>query len=70
MATKPKGWRLVKLRVRGHRFHVYPLADLRRHELTAECWCHPRTARIERGGYLTSHNAEDGRELIERHGLQ
>lgn len=64
-----KGWQVIRLKVRGVRLHVYPVGDLRRHDLVVECWCKPRAERIRRHGLLVMHNAEDGRELVERHGI-
>lgn len=83
MARK-KGWRVLTTtrakvyRVRGllverlqHVTHVWPASDLRLHKgnYGAVCWCQPK---IERAGCdtLITHNSMDGRELIERHGLQ
>lgn len=42
-------------------FHVYPLNDLREHEISDKpCWCKPR---IEDG--IVIHNSMDGREDYE-----
>ena len=50
--------------------HVVPRDDLREHEENNEgaCWCQPR---LEHHGrcLLVSHNSADGRELVERHGV-
>lgn len=48
--------------------HVYPLRDLQPHALTRECACHPRLEQVE-GVLLITHNSFDGRELVERHGV-
>jgi hypothetical protein len=51
--------------------HVMPIQDLREHEHSRECWCRPR---IETGEQFSVpvvvHNAMDGRELVEVHGVQ
>lgn len=48
--------------------HVLPVNDLREHDESWTCWCKPG---IERHGTcdLISHNSADGRELIEKHGV-
>jgi len=52
--------------------HVMPLNDLREHEETRDCWCHPDCLRepYEEADIVVVHQAADGRELIEQHGLQ
>lgn len=51
--------------------HVVPVGDLKRHvERGAACWCNPTVQTFDGGGRLVTHNSLDGRELIERHGLQ
>ena len=40
--------------------HVYPIADLREHEISADCWCKP-----EADEELIVHHALDGREAFE-----
>jgi hypothetical protein len=32
-------------------------------------WCQPKVETFD-GGRLVTHNSKDGRELVERHGLQ
>lgn len=49
--------------------HVLPIRDLKDHDESRTCWCHPDVQRHGRI-HLVAHNAEDGRDLIERHGLQ
>lgn len=49
--------------------HVYPLADLRRHVLCGPCWCKPRLDLEDRTALIV-HTSADGRELVERFGLQ
>jgi len=49
--------------------HVLPMKDLREHDETRTCWCHPKVERVE-GGVVVTHHSADGRELVERHGLQ
>jgi hypothetical protein len=52
-------------------WHVVPVDDLRRHvEVGIGCWCGPRVEAQGRGRWLVVHHSEDGRELVERHGLQ
>jgi len=48
--------------------HVTPIRDLREHTETRECWCVP-VLHDEGEGYVVVHNSADGRELIERHGI-
>jgi hypothetical protein len=49
--------------------HVVPIDDIREHEEHEACWCAPR---VESEGYgvVIIHNSMDGRELVERHGVQ
>lgn len=44
-------------------FHVVPIADLRDHELSLDCWCKPYVDEEEES--LIIHNALDGREDFE-----
>ena len=44
------------------RHHIIPLYDLREHDASPECWCHP-TPDEEHDYYL--HHALDGREAYE-----
>lgn len=44
--------------------HVVPLGDLRDHEASAQCWCHP-TQDDEADSVLYVHHALDGREAFE-----
>ena len=48
--------------------HVLPIGDLREHVEARECWCRPRLTE-ESGSVIVSHNAADGRELVEKHGI-
>lgn len=52
--------------------HVYPLRDLRTHEVGSEgtCWCGPVISYSHGDKDVVTHNSEDGRELIEQHGIQ
>ena len=51
--------------------HVLPIDDLREHDETRTCWCTPTVEyRTEWGCALVIHNSMDGRELVEKHGLQ
>lgn len=46
--------------------HVFPVGDMREHVLIGTgCWCNPH---LQDG--VVVHNSMDGRELVERHGLQ
>lgn len=45
--------------------HVVPVADMREHEMSPECWCNPRIT--EEG--VVVHNSMDGREKYENGGL-
>lgn len=49
--------------------HVLPVNDLREHVESEACWCAPSVERVGQGTLVT-HNSMDGRELVERHGLQ
>jgi hypothetical protein len=57
-------------------FHVLPINDLKPHvETGSECWCEPKVDKQEHQGWkrkalLITHNSMDGRELIERYGIQ
>lgn len=42
------------------RQHIWPLNDLREHQLSAQCWCKPYQDTL-----LVIHNAADGREFFE-----
>lgn len=51
--------------------HVMPVRDVQEHDEKRNCWCEPR---VEYPNPLTRravvvHNSADGRELIERHGI-
>jgi hypothetical protein len=46
------------------RLHVVPLADLRDHEDSPACWCHPTEDEQASGIYV--HHSMDGREAFER----
>jgi hypothetical protein len=49
--------------------HVLPLRDMREHVEHPLCWCGPWVECVGRG-LLVTHNSMDGRELVERHGVQ
>lgn len=75
--TSSKAWVVVKDTAYGDlpKIHVAPVRDLRDHLLQGRgCWCRPRCT-VERNplgtatGVVVAHNSEDGRELIERFGL-
>lgn len=44
--------------------HVFPPDDLREHELSIDCWCHPEYD--DEIGVIVLHHSMDGRELFER----
>jgi hypothetical protein len=50
--------------------HVTPLNDLREHTDRRDCWCWPEV-RYEPGDLaaVVVHQSADGRELVERHGV-
>ena len=52
--------------------HVYPLNDMLPHDVEhgTECWCQPAVVAVVDGARVIAHTSADGRELIERHGLQ
>lgn len=66
-AMNEKGW-ITKLRESTREFHVLPLGDLKVHRLSAACWCQPRQEYYAHTRVI--HNAADGRELVEQHGVQ
>lgn len=41
--------------------HVYPLGDLREHEVSQQCWCKP----VEDDDGVWVHPSMDGREAFE-----
>lgn len=43
------------------RAHIMPMGDLREHEASPDCWCHPR----EEDDDLMVHHSLDGREGVE-----
>jgi len=57
-------WRRRKLTA------VVPTDDMKAHDAASEfCWCRPER-KYEGRWTMLIHNAMDGRELVERHGLQ
>lgn len=50
--------------------HVIPQNDLREHGESRHCWCQPRVEQQPKQSAIIVHNSADGRELVERHGLQ
>lgn len=44
--------------------HIYPVDDLKEHELTTTCECQPRVE-FESGSMIVVHSSWDGREAIE-----
>jgi len=55
-------WRVVTCNELKQR-HVMPVEDLREHEVTLSCWCHP--VQDWEDSTVIAHNAMDQRELIE-----
>lgn len=50
--------------------HVLPNNDKKDHEESRLCWCRPGVSIFtKRKPALVVHNSLDGRELVERHGL-
>lgn len=49
--------------------HVMPVNDMREHVESGDCWCQPSIERFSNGNALIVHNAMDGRELVEQHGV-
>jgi hypothetical protein len=49
--------------------HILPIADLREHRESRDCWCDPALEQ-EQDTVLVIHQSADGRELVEQHGLQ
>lgn len=52
--------------------HVLPEKDLHDHVESRACWCRPRVERVDgnpKHARLIVHHAADGRELVERHGV-
>jgi hypothetical protein len=51
--------------------HVYPENDLQPHTLSScDCHCGPRLEKLSEQETMVVHSAYDGRELIEKYGLQ
>ncbi len=46
-------------------WHILPNNDLEEHLEKSVCHCSPRSEVLENGDILITHNAFDGRELIE-----
>ncbi len=42
--------------------HVYPVGDLKEHNLTRDCWCRPA---VDTDLEMVIHNSMDGREQYE-----
>lgn len=53
--------------------HVLPIGDLREHSDSRACWCRPRLELVgddeDDSSVVVVHFAADGRELVERHGV-
>jgi hypothetical protein len=49
--------------VREDFVHVVPLNDLREHEVSVGCWCHPTPLEDDPSVYV--HHSLDGREKYE-----
>ncbi len=48
--------------------HTLPIGDLCRHTQSELCWCAPKLDN-ENGCEMWIHNSSDGRELVEKHGV-
>jgi hypothetical protein len=44
--------------------HIIPMRDIKKHVISADCWCIP----LMMDGYKCVHNAKDTREKYERQG--
>lgn len=65
-----KGWSQTPRGDRKGDVHVTPIGDLREHELSIGCWCGPQLNKVDGStAFLVVHHAEDGRELVEEHGV-
>ena len=53
---------------RFRRIHVIPVDDLKPHIESSDCQCDP-IEKVEAEGIIYVHNAFDGRELVEQHGV-
>jgi hypothetical protein len=42
--------------------HIVPVDDLRPHELTSDCWCHPH---LDHEDWIATHQSADCREDFE-----
>jgi len=54
----------------GPDVHVVPVNDTREHRDRRDCWCWPSVTREPGCAAVVVHHAADGRDLVERHGLQ
>jgi hypothetical protein len=68
MSNYTRGWivRVEGRQVEPKILHVVPQNDLRPHELSVNCWCRPRLVCQSPRAQVYSHNALDGREIVER----
>ena len=66
---KPKAWARLQLVGPERDVHVIPINDLHRHEERRDCWCHPVMSQEPYQAAVVAHNSADGRELVERHGV-
>jgi hypothetical protein len=69
--NRDKPWKTAVDRLKADGgVHVYPVRDLRRHNLYGvTCWCDPKIEHFPNGKLLVTHHSLDGRELIEQHGI-
>jgi hypothetical protein len=56
--------------VNGEPVYVTPIDDLREHVSRDDCPCNPRREHRPGSVPVYVHNSWDGRELVEKHGLQ
>jgi len=49
--------------------HVTPRNDMKKHIDSRDCWCHPSLKERENKAIIVIHQSMDGRELIEKHGI-
>lgn len=56
-----RGWKFAIAIAPGPIGHIYPVDDLREHDISPDCWCKPTTG-DDRHIY---HHASDGRETLQ-----
>lgn len=46
--------------------HIYPLNDIKEHQMSSTCDCEPRLEIQPNGDFKCIHNSWDGRECIQQ----